>query len=72
MSDIEERLRKGFGPHDPTAADYPCLVEAADEIASLRAALRHMIDDADRNQRPGGGSSVPQWVRKALGETSNG
>lgn len=34
---LEERLRKGFGPHDPSAADYACLLEAADEIASLRA-----------------------------------
>lgn len=29
----------------------------------LKRALLHMVDQADRGQRPGGGSSVPNWIR---------
>lgn len=61
--------RQTFAVGDTIRRSHVEAVEGmTDTIAKLRAALRHMVDDADRNQRPGGGSSVPDWVRAALGD----
>lgn len=57
-------LRRPDQP-DPVIALCKRLLE---ENNVLREALRRLVADADRNQRPGGGSSVPADIRALLGE----
>jgi hypothetical protein len=45
----------------------PDFAEVEGYSAELHRALAFMVAQADRNQRPGGGSDVPAWVRSALG-----